>query len=224
MELQAVERGPAASEGYHEVTLGTSRGDVLCRHYAAPGATRAALWVPGAIGGWHTPAGDLYPRLSREFQAEGIASLQVLYRRAAQLEECVLDVLAGLAFLESEGVEHAALTGHSFGGAVVIQAGVASVLTRTVVTLSTQGYGAGVVGELPDDCAILLVHGTDDEVLPPSSSEGVFARAHEPKQLMLYPGANHNLDQVAAEVHDLVRDWITEQLSPREGGSDAGSS
>jgi hypothetical protein len=170
MELLGLESGPVGPEGYREIRLSTSRGDVLCRHYPTPGATRGALWVPG------------------------------------------------------EHVEQAALTGHSFGGAVVIQAGVASVLTRTVVTLSTQGYGAGVVGELPDDCAILLVHGTDDEILPPSSSEGVFARAHEPKQLMLYPGANHNLDQVAAEVHDLVRDWITEQLSPREGGSDAGSS
>ncbi len=127
--------------------------------------------------------------------------------------ECVLDVLAGLAYLEGEGIEGVSLTGHSFGSAVVIQAGAASALTRTVVTLSTQGAGADAVTRLPDAASILLVHGTADEILPPASSERVHARAREPKRLMLYPGANHNLDQVASEVHDLVHDWIWQALN-----------
>ncbi len=213
MEILDVRVGSVGAEGYRTVTLATSRGDVECRHYPAPNTSRAALWVPGAIGGWHTPADDLYPRLSREFLGEGIASLQVLYRQAARLGECVLDVLAGLAYLEGEGIEAVSLTGHSFGGAVVIQAGAASTLTRTVVTLSTQGAGADAVTQLPDDASILLVHGTADEILPPASSERVYARAREPKRLMLYPGANHNLDQVATEVHDLVHDWILQALN-----------
>ncbi len=212
MEILDVQVGSVEAEGYRTITLATSRGDVECRHYPVLNATRAALWVPGAISGWHTPAGNLYPRLSREFLAEGIASLQVLYRQAAVLGECVLDVLAGLAYLEGEGIEAISLTGHSFGGAVVIQAGAASALTRAVVTLSTQGAGAEAVTRLPDDCAILLVHGTADEILPPAGSERVHARAHAPKRLVLYPDANHNLDQVAAEVHDLVRDWILQEL------------
>ena len=187
------------------------------RHYPAPNAVRAALWVPGAIGGWHSPAADLYPRLSREFLPEGIASLQVLYRQAAVLGECVLDLLAGLAYLEGEGIKAVSMTGHSFGGAVVIQAGAASPLTRTVVTLSTQGNGADAVTRLPDDCSILLVRGTADEILPASSSERVYARAHEPKRLVLYPGANHNLDQVAAEVYDLVHDWTLQALPAPAG-------
>ncbi|MDP9359453.1 MAG: alpha/beta hydrolase [Chloroflexota bacterium] len=217
MEILDVRVGSVEAEGYRTVTLATSRGDVECRHYPAPNATRAALWVPGAIGGWHTPAGDLYPRLSREFLAEDVTSLQVLYRQAAMLGECILDLLAGLAYLEGEGVEAVSFTGHSFGGAVVIQAGAASPLTRTVVTLATQGYGADAVTRLPDDASILLVHGTADQILPPASSERVYARAHEPKRLMLYPGANHNLDQVAAEVHDLVHDWILQALTDPAG-------
>ncbi len=217
MEILDLRVGSVEAEGYQAVTLATNRGDVECRHYPAPNATRAALWVPGAIGGWHTPAGELYPRVSRELQAEGIASLQVLYRQAAMLEECILDVLAGLAYLEGEGIEGVALTGHSFGGAVVIQAAAASSLSRTVVTLSTQGYGADAVTRLSDGCAILLVHGTADEILPPASSGRVYARAREPKRLVLYPGANHNLDQVADDVHYLVHGWILQALNASAG-------
>ena len=125
------------------------------------------MWVPGAIGGWHSPALGLYPRLAEEFTAEGIASLQVHYRHPAHLEESLLDVLAGLAYLEEEGIQTVSLTGHSFGGAVVIQAAAVSPLARTVVALSTQAYGADPVGALAPRCSILLVHGTVDEILAP---------------------------------------------------------
>ena len=39
---------------------------------------------------------------------------------------------------------------------------------------------------------ILFTHGTEDELIPPSMSEALFAAAAEPKQLLLVPGAGHN--------------------------------
>lgn len=37
----------------------------------------------------------------------------------------------------------------------------------------------------------LLVHGTEDDVVPPQDSRDILARANEPKQLIEIPGSNH---------------------------------
>jgi dienelactone hydrolase len=189
---------------------------VACRLYGVPGATRAALYVGGIGGDWDTPARGLYPRLGLELRAERIASLRVRFRHPTDLEEAVLDVLAGLAYLESTGVRAAALVGHSFGGAVVLLAAARSPLARAVVTLATQSYGTDAAEELPPGCALLLLHGEDDTVLPPSCSRSVYRIAREPKRLIVYPGADHGLDEVADEVHAAVRGWIVEHLHEEE--------
>jgi fermentation-respiration switch protein FrsA (DUF1100 family) len=203
----------AEHDGYLPVTLVTSRGPIACRYYPSEGATRGAVWVPGAVGGWHTPANNLYPDLAAELAAESIASLWIRYRVPAHLEECALDVLAGLAFLENAGVRTAALTGHSFGGAVVIQAGAQSETVCTVVTLATQGHGADAASELGPRCSILLLHGLADQVLPPGSSKYAYDIAKQPKQLVLFEGAHHNLDEVGGDVRRIVRDWILDAFS-----------
>jgi hypothetical protein len=56
-------------------------------------------------------------------------------------------------------VQHVALTGHSFGGAVVIQAAAHSDAVRTCVPMSTQTYGVDPARELSPRCSILLAHG-----------------------------------------------------------------
>ena len=197
---------------YRSVTLETDRGDVECRYYDAPGARCAAVWVGGAGGSWDTPARGLYPRLCEELAVDGIASLRVRFRHATVLEEAVFDVLAGIAHLERTGIGAFGLVGHSFGGAVVIRAAAASAAVRTVVALATQSYGADAARFLPPGCSILLVHGTADSVLPPSSSEYVHRLAREPKRLVLYEGAEHGLEEVADDVAELVRSWVVETL------------
>ncbi len=212
-EMEIHEVREVAPEGtYVPLTFATSRGDVLYHYYAVPDARKAVIWVGGVGGGFDSPANQLYPRLARALQAEEIASLRVRYRHPTELEECVLDVLAGLGWLENEGIERLALVGHSLGGAVVIQAGTASERVRAVVTLATQSYGADAVMELGPDCGILLVHGRADQVLPPQSSEFVFQMAHEPRKLVLYDAAGHGLDEVAVEVEQEVRAWLRERF------------
>lgn len=200
--------------GYHPVTLESSRGPILTRLYPVPeGSDRAVITVGGVGGGWDTPARDLYPHLGTALPDAGIALYRVRFRHPTVLEEAILDVLAALAFLEAEGVTQVGLVGHSFGGAVAIQAAAASPLVRTVVTLATQGYGADPASELGPRCSLLLLHGTADRVLSPVCSEHAYASARDPKEIILYEGAGHGLDEVAGEVHQRVFDWLVTRLS-----------
>lgn len=197
--------------GYVPIRLTTERGPVECRYYKSEGASRAAIWVGGAGGGWDSPH-DLYPRLCRDLTTLGISSLRVRYRQPAVLGESVFDTLAGAAFLESEGVDALAVVGWSFGGAVAIGAAALLPEARAVVTVSTQSYGAEPARSLPPGCGLLLLHGTGDRTLAPACSHFVFDLAHEPKELILFEGANHGLDQAARRLYPIVRDWIGRYL------------
>lgn len=212
MIVRDVEVGGRHQEGYHPIQLTTNLGSIQCRYYPVTGAQYAAIWVGGVGGDWDTPAQGLYPKLCQELQSEAIASLRVRYRYSTQLEEAVFDVLAGITYLQDEGIKNFALIGHSFGGAVVIQAGAQVEEVRTVVTLATQGYGTDRAPELATRCSLLLLHGTNDPVLTPYCSQHTYEIALEPKRLIVYPGATHGLDEVADEVHQVVRDWVIEQL------------
>lgn len=44
---------------------------------------------------------------------------------------------------------------------------------------------------------LLIIHGADDEVIPYSHSEAIFAKAKEPKKLVLYPHVGHNNYDIA---------------------------
>lgn len=198
-------------DGYHRRVIRTDRGPVETRLYQAPGATAGVICVGGVGGGFDTPAQGLYPKLGEELSAAGFKVLRVKFRDPTHLGEAIHDVLAGIALLRAHGVERVALVGHSFGGAVVINAGIVSPVVRAVVGLASQSYGALCVGELSGR-PLLLIHGEEDEVLPPSCSETLHRAAGEPKELELLPGAGHVLDEAADAVHDRVRPWLEERL------------
>lgn len=200
-------------ELFQPVTLVTSFGNVACRFYAAQTSRRGAIWVGGVGGGFDTPAHGLYPRLCEELMDEGLSSLRVRFRHPTDLAESVLDVRTGLEFLINKGIGPIALIGHSFGGAVVIQAALRTLEVRTVITLATQSFGAEPVPLLGPRCSMLLIHGMEDTVLPYRSSLYVHGMAKDPKKLVLYPAAGHMLDEVADEVDDEVRRWIKKYVN-----------
>lgn len=211
MQLLNARLGAAGVEGYRPVILETDRGAVEARHYAADGASRGAVWIGGVGGGFDTPARGLYPRLAGDLRDHAIQSLRVRFRYPTKLDEAVHDTLAGLDFLAGQGVERAAVIGHSFGGAVAIQAAAARPdLVRAVVTLATQGYGTDAAQTL--DVPLLLIHGEADEILAPQCSMYVHRMAREPKKLVLMPGAGHCLDETAEAVCREVGDWLKEGL------------
>ncbi|MBL0406956.1 dienelactone hydrolase family protein [Microvirga aerilata] len=208
--LQDVIRLPegAAAE---RLQLVTTEGPITCRHHPA-GGERAVLWVFGAGGGLGGPAGGLYTRLGALFRQESVTSLELDYRRPGYLQDCVVDVLVGLAYLESLGKSRIVLVGHSFGGAVVINAGAISEAVIAVAALSSQTAGTEPVGRLSPK-PVIFIHGEQDEILPPSCSHDLHARAGEPKELVLYPGCLHGLDQCREALDRDMTRWLRAVLA-----------
>lgn len=207
--LDQVIRGPE-DESTDLVKLVTSQGTLLGRLHPADGDT-AILWVFGAGGGLGGPAGGLYTRLSERLQPEGVTSLELDYRRPGELMGCVLDVLVGIAWLESLGKDRIVLVGHSFGGAVVITAGAHSESVVAVAALSSQTAGTEAVGRLAPRPALFL-HGDADDILPPACSRDLFARASDPKELILYPDCRHGLDQCREALDRDLLHWLQRVL------------
>ena len=59
----------------------------------------------------------------------------------------------------------------------------------------------------------LLVHGSEDDVVPISDSQEIFDLANEPKKLVEIPGANHVFSESGEkQMIDAVIDWIGKSL------------
>jgi len=209
LRITSVEPGDEIA-GARKVTIVTTRGPIPVVLHAAPEKGRAALCVSGAIGGFDGPA-MLYPRLGLTMPRENITVARLDYRAPNEFGECLVDAMAALTFLGGIGHQRVALIGHSFGGAVAINAGTLSPLVTTVVALSSQLAGAHVAGELAPK-PLLLIHGDADTILPHESSQALYDRAGEPKILKILPGVGHRLSEAADEVFDLVRDWLLKKI------------
>jgi alpha-beta hydrolase superfamily lysophospholipase len=201
-------------DGVEELTLNTSHGGISARLHPGPAGAPAVVWVGGSGGGLDGPAWGMYPRLAARLAGQGIASLRLHYRQPNELENCVMDTLLGAEFLVQQcGYGAVALVGHSFGGAVVIAAGALSPTVKAVVAMSSQTYGTDLAPRVSPR-PLLLVHGTEDEILPDACSRQIFARAKEPKELHLYPGCRHGLDECREQVDEDVVNWLVQQLAP----------
>ena len=215
MRIEQVLVGPPhegdAGEG---IVLRTTRGDIAAIQHAAAAAdsSRAVVWVCGARGGFGGPASGLYAELAQEMAGNGITSLRLDYRQPNNLQECALDLLAGVNYLRALGYGPAVVVGHSFGGAVVIAAASISDHIAGVVSLSPQTYGAQGAGLL-SPTPLLVAHGKADTRLPYSCAVAIYDWAKEPKELVLYDGAEHRLDECRAELADLLREWIPARLA-----------
>lgn len=199
---------------YKDIVLPWVGGDVAGRLYESPGAWRGVIWVDGMGGFWDGSGSDLYSNLSESLLADHITSLRVNVRFPTQLDESVADILIALSFLQRKGVQDIGLVGHAFAGAAAIRAAVYSTIPKTVITLAAQSLGAELIGQLPRHCALLLIHGTADEVLHVSNSEYLCALAHEPKTLLLFEGAKHKLEEAAQEIRSEVGRWLRHHLRP----------
>ena len=175
-------------------------------------AERALITCGGGMGSLLGPARALYASLGERLWSEhGIATVRVGYRKPNHLPRCVHDVAAAADLASRSGARRFVTMGHSFGGAVAIQAAV--VLAEHcagVVTLSTQSAGCEDAARLR--APLLLLHGDHDEILPPETSFVVHALTGHGEVVVL-PGEGHLLSGAADELRERLLEWIPARLS-----------
>lgn len=201
--------------------IASERGVIGCAFTAPPLDGPVVVMVGGGDGGLDGPVG-LYPALAGDLGEVGIGTLRVdfrIHRFPGPVDEGVHDARAAVGWLAARGVTHIGLLGHSFGGAVVIEAAAQEPARVTsVATLATQTAGAQRVDELAPR-PLLLVHGLDDVRLTPDCSRLLYSLAAEPKELVLLEGATHSLRQRHPEVRALLVDWFAKTLGSNGGGA-----
>lgn len=212
LTIQDIRIGMLSDQGYRRVQMQTEQGSIESHYYAAPYAKKAVIFVGGVGGDFDSPGNNLYPRLASELANWQINCLHLRFRDPMDLGEAVLDVLAGIAFLQTEGVEAVGLLGHSFGAAAVIQAAVAAPIVSTVVTFAAQSFGAEIISQMQEHQSVFLMHGRKDDVLPAFSSATLYQLAHEPKDVFFYHNGSHNLDEVSSDIYEKTKTWLLTQL------------
>jgi Alpha/beta hydrolase family len=176
-------------------------------------AEQAVVCLGGAMGGLLGPDGGLYHMLGRGLAEQGIGVMRISYRRPNDLPTCVLDTLAIMELAARHGCHRFVTLGHSFGGAVAIQA--AARLDRVsvpgVVTFATQSAGCEPVEQLADR-NLLFFHGTADRILPPQASEMVRFLAGT-GELVLLDGADHALHPAGEELLGRMLEHLPQVLA-----------
>lgn len=218
LSLHSVQTAQRPDGGY-EVRLQTSRGTIACEFFVCEGSPGAVIWSAGRR---RSPAEStqqpVYANLAQELVEDGISSLRIYYRwpgaEPGPFEECVLDTLGGVSFLTGIGARGIALVGHSFSGGVVIRAATLTPHVTAVVALASQLYGtqqAALLAPRP----LLLVHGTEDTVLDYASSQIIYDRAGEPKELILIEGAGHSFREQQDELRSILQGWLISKVGPQ---------
>jgi len=186
-----------------------------------PGNPHRGILVTGAgAGGGPGPGGSFgpyehYNTLAQTLPAEGIAVLQIVWRKFADLEAATQDMMACMRYAHSEGLGPMVTIGWSMGGAVAIEAahrlsrGALRRSIRGVITIAGQSKGAGNIAALgARGIPLLILHGTGDTCIRSSCAERLFAQAQEPKELRLFEGEDHGVPSALA----LLQSWIPAAL------------
>jgi pimeloyl-ACP methyl ester carboxylesterase len=213
LAVQEVEIAP----GLAHLEIYTLHGLLTVFWHGPRDARDIVVTCGGGMGSVLGPADGLYHALGCELaDAHGIATMRVGYRKPNDLSGCVHDVAAAADLASRSGARGFVVIGHSFGGAVAIQAAIVlGAHCRGVVTLATQSAGCEHASEL-GDTPLLLLHGTDDEILPAETSTVVQMLAGH-GEVVLLPGAGHLLTQAATELRERLSVWIPERFGAAGG-------
>lgn len=172
-----------------------------------------ALFCGGALGGLLGPSQGAFHDLGVALAERGFGALRVSYRRPNDLPACVLDVLAAADLASRSGARRFVTVGHSFGGAVAINAAVAlGSSARGVATIATQSAGCESAASL-GDVPLLFLHGDRDELIPAAASEAVRQLAGQRGEVVVLPGTGHLLLGVEDELRRRLLEFLTRALA-----------
>jgi pimeloyl-ACP methyl ester carboxylesterase len=204
--------------GLRLVETYTMRGMLKLLWYGDPAAEEVVLLGAGGMGGFLGPARGLYAHLGTELARHGTGAVCVDYRRPGDLDASLLDVAATADWAMRSGARRFVCVGHSFGGAVAVQAGTTlRGFCAGVVTLATQSAGCEMA-ELLGDIPLLLVHGDRDEILSANDSAMVRSLAGH-GDLRVFPDTGHQLNEIHRELRTLLLDWIPAQFAAMRRGA-----
>jgi len=202
----------AITDRVDHVELYTMKGLLTLLWHGPRDAHDVVLLCGGAMGGLLGPADGLYADLGEQFTDAGIGSIRISYRTPNNLARCVADVTAAADIAARVGARRFVVVGHSFGGAVAINAAIAlGGHAAGVVTLATQSAGCEPAHLL--EAPILLLHGDADELLPPEASNVVrMLVGHGDVEIL--PGDNHLLRHSNRYLRDRLGEWIPLRFRP----------
>ena len=199
---------------FRPAVLDTNDGIVETRWYEVPKAPAAILWLGDDVGGFDSPANGLFDRLAERYKGEGVASLRVQYRRPSDRSQVGLDALVAAATLQQLEVARVVVVAWGLG-AVGALAVASHFRTAAAVALvaphGTQAKAAAGLGR-----PLLILHGTGDRKAPTQASRDLLAHADEPKRIVYYPDADHDLAGVAGAVEAELATWLDRQLGVGE--------
>lgn len=186
------------------ITISTPRGPV-CGQWRPASVTRAAaILLPDTAGVLDGPF-HLFDDLAVRIQRSGACVLQ-LEQCSDDLEERLVCLLSALTALRRQGVERMALIGWHTGAALAIAAGSACDAVTGVAALAADPSTAEMVAEVAPR-RLLLMHGAADAVVPSAISRLLYARAADPKELVIYPGERHDFSVYHEEALDKLTAW-----------------
>ena len=193
------------------VEVYTMEGLLTLFWHGDPAAEHVVLTCGGGMGGLLGPAKAIYHDLGEHLWANhGIATIRVGYRTPNHLPRCVHDVAAAGDLASRTGARRFVVLGHSFGGAVAVQAGtVLAEHCAGVVTFATQSAGCEQASALA--APLLLFHGDRDEILPLQASEVVKAIAGAGEVVVL-PNDGHLLARSGEIMRERLMEWVPDVL------------
>ena len=170
---------------------------------------------------------EKYVDIARKFCEEGFAVLRFDFRGCGEsnggskettLTGRIEDLGHALDFVQKQGHEDVGLIGSSLGGCVSILKAAEDRRVKVLVTWATPCYTDELFGkeiegfqELRRDisrynmveavkevnCPIMIVHGSLDELVPPSHAEALYKNANKPKNIVIIDGADHRFSDLA---------------------------
>lgn len=191
------------------ITISTPCGPVSGQWRPSTVTCAAAILIPGAFGSSVEPFA-LFDELAPRLQRAGASALR-LDQCSQNPDEQLICLLSALAALRRQGVERMTLIGWHSGATLALAAASACESVTGVAALAPDASAADFIADVAPR-RLLLLHGADDHITPSALSRLLYARASDPKELVIYPGERHDFSIYHEETLDKLTTWTRSLL------------